>query len=71
MYNGPINPQALMASFQSFMGNCNTPNGPLGGMAPDQWVQQQLNSGKMSQQDFNRLRDLTNQYAPMFGIQPK
>lgn len=34
---------------------------------PQQKVQELLNSGKMSQSDFNRYSQMANQLAPMFG----
>ena len=36
-----------------------------GGQNPQQVVQQMLNSGKMTQDQFNRLRDITNRITGM------
>lgn len=68
-FQNGINPQILMNMYQTFMSSVSTPNSPLNGMDPQLWVQTQLNTGKMSQQEFNNLRDMTNSMAPMFGIE--
>ena len=50
----------MMQAFQQFR------NGFQGD--PQQQIQQLLNSGKVSQQQYNRAVQLANQLAPMMGI---
>lgn len=55
-----MNPQMFMQQFQTFMqqfkqGNAN----------PQQMVQNLLNQGKMSQEQFNQLRNMANQITGM------
>ena len=50
------NPQQFKAQFDNFARNFQQ-----GGQNPQQVVQQLLNSGQMSQSQFNQLRNIANQ----------
>lgn len=51
------NPQNLMAQFNDFVKNFQQ---QYNGQNPQQMVQQMLNSGQMSQAQFNQYRDIAN-----------
>ena len=69
-----VNPNALMGQFQTFMQN------PMAFLAqrrlnipqqlqndPNAAIQYLMNSGQMSQDQYNQLRQMAKQYAPYFG----
>lgn len=51
------NPRNLMEQFSDFVQNFNQ---QYNGQNPQQMVQQMLNSGQMSQAQFNQYRDIAN-----------
>ncbi len=53
------NLQNLKSQFDSFVKNFNQTN--ITNLTPQQMVQNMLNSGQMSQQQFNELRSIANQ----------
>ena len=57
-----VNPLQLMQQFNNFRQNWlqQNPN-----MSPQQAVQNLLNSGKMSQQQFERFRNIANGFSGM------
>ena len=57
-----MNPIQLMQQFRQFRGNWMKQNP---GANPQQMVQQLLNSGKMTQQQFEQLRNMANQFTGM------
>ena len=70
----PFNPSALMGQFQSFMANpmaflsqrrLNIP--PALHNDPNAAIQYLMNSGQMSQDQYNQLRQMAQQYAPYLG----
>ena len=56
MQNLMSNPQMFLQKFKEFATNFQQ-----NGMNPQQMVQKLLNSGKMSQAQFNQYRDMANQ----------
>ena len=54
--------QAFMKNFQTFYQNFRQQNGNI---SPQQMVQNLMNQGKMSQEQFNRFRDLANKITGM------
>ena len=63
--NGPLDPITIMQQFggqQQFMNQYNNfVNGFNNQMNPQAKVQEMLNNGSMSQEQFNMLRQATNQ----------
>lgn len=57
--NNPI--LQMFGNFQNFQNQFNNFQQQMNGINPQQAVQQLLNSGRMSQQQFNQIRDLVNQ----------
>jgi len=55
-----MNPMQLMQQFSQFQKNWQSQNP---GMNPQQAVQNLLNSGKMSQQQFEQLRNMANKFT--------
>lgn len=56
------NPQMLRQQLDNFVQNFQRNNGNLN---PQQMVQNLLNSGKMTQTQFNQYRDMANQITGM------
>ena len=74
MMNMPFNPSALMGQFQAFQQNpmaflaqrrLNIP--PALQNDPNAAIQYLMNSGQMTQEQYNQLRQMAQQYAPYFG----
>lgn len=55
MFQFPNNPQQFKQQFEAFARNFQQ-----GGQNPQQLVQQLLNQGKMTQEQFNQYRDIAN-----------
>ena len=53
-----MNPQQLLSGFSSFVENFKRQNP---GVNPQAMVQNLLNQGKMTQEQFNKCRDMANQ----------
>lgn len=66
MNNGFFN---MFGGFANFMSQFNSfkQNFQQSGMNPQQQVQQLLNSGKMTQEQFNQLREIANQITGRRG----
>lgn len=60
LYPGPQMPNGIMQRFQQFQRMFKGD--------PQQQVQQLLNSGKVSQDQYNKAVQMANQFARMFGI---
>ena len=52
---------SMFGNFQNFQNQFNNFQKQMIGVNPQQMVQQLLNSGQMSQQQFNQIRDIANQ----------
>lgn len=60
LYPGPQMPNGIMQRFQQFQRMFRGD--------PQQQVQQLLNSGKVSQDQYNKAVQMANQFARMFGM---
>lgn len=60
LYPGPQMPNGIMQRFQQFQRMFKGD--------PQQQVQQLLNSGKVSQDQYNKAVQMANQFARMFGM---
>ena len=60
LYPGPQMPNGIMQRFQQFQRMFRGD--------PQQQVQQLLNSGKVSQDQYNKAVQMSNQFARMFGM---
>ena len=52
---------SMFGNFQNFQNQLNNFQKQIGNADPQQMVQQLLNSGQMSQTQFNQIRDVANQ----------
>lgn len=62
------NVQNMQNRFQQFVQNFQQQNG--GNMNPQQMVQQLLNSGRMTQDQFNQIQNMANMFFGKNGNKP-
>ena len=62
------NMQNMQSRFQQFVQNFQQQNG--GNMNPQQMVQQLLNSGRMTQDQFNQIQNVANMFFGKNGNKP-
>lgn len=62
------NMQNMQSRFQQFVQNFQQQNG--GNMNPQQMVQQLLNSGRMTQDQFNQIQNMANMFFGKNGNKP-
>lgn len=62
------NAQNMQNRFQQFVQNFQQQNG--GNMNPQQMVQQLLNSGRMTQDQFNQIQNMANMFFGKNGNKP-
>ena len=62
------NMQNMQNRFQQFVQNFQQQNG--GNMNPQQMVQQLLNSGRMTQDQFNQIQNMANMFFGKNGNKP-
>ena len=62
------NAQNMQSRFQQFVQNFQQQNG--GNMNPQQMVQQLLNSGRMTQDQFNQIQNMANMFFGKNGNKP-
>ncbi|MBO4284273.1 MAG: hypothetical protein J5958_06600 [Clostridia bacterium] len=76
MMNMPFNPSMMMGQFRAFQQNpmaflaqrrLNIP--PALQNDPNAAIQYLMNSGQMTQEQYNQLRQMAQQYAPYFNGQ--